>query len=94
MKRLLHRIRAAVTGYGWYTCPICGASFGGHEDRQILYVLWDATTRTTHAQPICKNRGCQATVHMIEEYARTKSVASNIEINSEVVPPPEGWDSW
>lgn len=31
MMRWLHRIYAAVFGYFWLPCPICGRCFGGHE---------------------------------------------------------------
>lgn len=31
MPRILHRLYAAVRGYFWTDCPVCGAFFGGHE---------------------------------------------------------------
>lgn len=31
MKRRWHRLRAALGGYFWRPCSVCGAMFGGHE---------------------------------------------------------------
>lgn len=33
MPRFLHRIYAAVMGYFWLPCPLCGEFFGGHESK-------------------------------------------------------------
>ena len=29
--RIFHRIYAAMFGYFWLPCPVCGRMFGGHE---------------------------------------------------------------
>lgn len=31
MPRYLHRLYAAIRGYFWTECSICGGYFGGHE---------------------------------------------------------------
>lgn len=33
--RTLNRIYAAIAGYFWTACPLCGEYFGGHEWRDI-----------------------------------------------------------
>lgn len=33
--RNLNRLYAAITGYFWAPCPLCGQDFGGHEWRDI-----------------------------------------------------------
>lgn len=33
LPRWVHQLYAAVAGYFWLPCPLCGAYFGGHEWR-------------------------------------------------------------
>jgi hypothetical protein len=35
MGRALNNLFAAVMGYFWLPCPLCGQEFGGHEWRDI-----------------------------------------------------------
>ena len=34
--RRLHRLYAAMFGYFWLHCPVCGQGFGGHESQGII----------------------------------------------------------
>jgi hypothetical protein len=35
LPRWVHQLYAAVFGYCWGRCPLCGQKFGGHEWRSI-----------------------------------------------------------
>ena len=53
--RILHRLYAAIFGYFWLPCPVCGKKFGGHE--------WDFGTEALaveeadgwHAYGVCSD---------------------------------------
>jgi hypothetical protein len=56
MTRLFHRLYAAMFGYFWRPCPVCGIEFGGHEIKNVSTAgLIDKDGR---AFSVCANRQC------------------------------------
>lgn len=46
LPRWMHCVYAAVLGYFWLPCPICGRNFGGHEWKEAGHTLWGPFTGT------------------------------------------------
>ena len=51
LPRARARIHAAVFGYFWLPCPVCGEMFGGHE--QPSGAVWDDSGRGRVTCPAC-----------------------------------------
>jgi hypothetical protein len=52
--RILHRVIAAVGGYFWLPCPVCGRMFGGHEvDHRTGSAIVDGRSMVVCPRPAC-----------------------------------------
>ena len=61
-------MRAALGGYFWIPCPICGRNFGGHEASGYLMISWSryqAVCRACNEEAQSRNRLWMA-AHMSE----------------------------
>jgi hypothetical protein len=48
--RHFHRSFAAVHGYYWIPCPLCGRPFGGHEGGDSIPNPFEPVSRSGHSQ--------------------------------------------
>lgn len=53
LPRCVHRAWAALAGYFWMPCPICGRYFGGHECAWVGVTLPSGKCMTVCSDPEC-----------------------------------------
>ena len=56
--RLLHKMYAALFGYFWLPCPVCGQMFGGHEIANCFtaaLICEDGRARCVCPDPQCSH---------------------------------------